>query len=120
LLLVTPREVCNPGEPRFSAERPTRASDIVGTYRILTAHRARPLGTFYSDTEFDLTRLERLKPAIVEIGRARIHPDYGGGTVRAYLRLGAWIGGEPAWGPDFNTVDLFVFLPIARVEARYV
>jgi carbamoyl-phosphate synthase large subunit len=62
---------------------------------------------------------EQDKPAIVEIGRACIHPDCRGGTVKAYLRLAAWIGGEPAWDPDFNTADLFVFLPIARVEARY-
>lgn len=38
--------------------------------------------------------------------------------IKAYLRLGAWIGGEPAWDPDFNTADLLVFLPLARMEAR--
>ncbi len=40
--------------------------------------------------------------------------------LRACLRLGAWIGGEPAWDPDFNTVGLFVFLPLERVAPRYV
>jgi putative hemolysin len=175
--------------------------EIVGTYRILTAERARRLGTFYADTEFDLTRLGSLKPATCEIGRACIHPEYRSGPaimrlwqglaaymrehgcryligcasvsmadgganalrvwrqalpehlapieyrvfprhplliddaaeaegphlvpasvpalLKAYLRIGAWIGGEPAWDPDFNTADLFVFLPLARVEARY-
>jgi putative hemolysin len=39
--------------------------------------------------------------------------------LKGYLRLGAWIGGEPAWDPDFNTADLFVLLPLARLEARY-
>jgi putative hemolysin len=39
--------------------------------------------------------------------------------LKAYLRLGAWIGGEPAWDPDFNTADLFVFLPLARITPRY-
>lgn len=173
---------------------------VVGTYRILTADRARQLGTFYSETEFDLTRLFLLRPRMVEIGRACVDAEYrsgpaimllwqglaqlmrergyeyligcasismqdgginaqqvfeharqrhlapieyrvfprhrlatrdevvppgGGGPVRVpsllkgYLRLGAWIGGEPAWDPDFNTADLFVFLPLARVEARY-
>ena len=38
--------------------------------------------------------------------------------IKAYLRLGAWIGGEPAWDPDFNVADLLVFLPIVRAEAR--
>ena len=39
--------------------------------------------------------------------------------IKAYLRLGAWIGGEPAWDPDFDTADLLVFLPIARAEERH-
>jgi putative hemolysin len=39
--------------------------------------------------------------------------------LKGYLRLGAWIAGEPAWDPDFNTADLLVLLPLARVEARY-
>ena len=38
--------------------------------------------------------------------------------IRSYLRLGAWIGGEPAWDPDFNTADLLALLPITRVEDR--
>ena len=39
--------------------------------------------------------------------------------LKGYLRLGAWICGEPAWDPDFNTADLLVLLPLERVEARY-
>jgi putative hemolysin len=35
--------------------------------------------------------------------------------IRSYLRQGAWIGGEPAWDPDFNTADLLFFLPLARI-----
>ena len=174
--------------------------EIVGTYRILTADRARRVGLFYSEGHFDLIRLAALKPVIAEIGRACIHPDYRTGAaimllwqgiarylrernlryligcasigmqdgganairvydhlaprhlapveyrvrprnpliphdrgdvtvdgttpivpplLRAYLRLGAWLGGEPSWDPDFNTADLFVFMPLARIEARY-
>lgn len=182
--------------------RDEASNAIVGTYRILTAERARRIGSFYSETEFDLTRLKRLRSGICETGRACIHPSYRTGPtimllwqgiaalmrergchyligcasismadggadavqvwrnttathlapieyrvfprhpllvreeaatsatavpravrtpalLRAYLRIGAWIGGEPAWDPDFNTADLFVFLPLARVEARY-
>jgi putative hemolysin len=180
--------------------RDRHTTEIVGTYRILTADRAQRLGTFYADTEFDLTRLKRLRPAMVEIGRACIHRDYRSGAaimllwsgivrfmrergftcaigcasvsmadgganavrvydhvasrhlapieyrvfprqvltlrddvdpsqdvsapdvpplLKGYLRLGAWIGGEPAWDPDFNTADLFLMLPLARIEARY-
>lgn len=173
---------------------------VVGTYRILTADRARQLGAFYAETEFDLTRLFLLRSRMVEIGRACVDARYRSGPaimllwqglaqfmrerrfeyligcasvsmqdgginaqqvfqqvqqrhlapieyrvfprhrlsprdeqvppagnepvripslLKGYLRFGAWIGGEPAWDPDFNTADLFVFLPLARVEARY-
>lgn len=39
--------------------------------------------------------------------------------IRGYLRLGAWICGEPAWDPDFNTADLLILLPLSRVNPRY-
>lgn len=39
--------------------------------------------------------------------------------IKGYLRLGAYIGGEPAWDPDFNTADLFIMLPISRLNERY-
>lgn len=39
--------------------------------------------------------------------------------LRAYLRLGAWIGGAPAWDPDFGVADFFVLLPLERLAPRY-
>lgn len=39
--------------------------------------------------------------------------------LKGYMRLGAWIGGEPAWDPDFNTADLFILLPLARISGGY-
>ena len=39
--------------------------------------------------------------------------------VKGYLRLGAWICGEPAWDPDFNTADLLIMLPMSRINRRY-
>ena len=39
--------------------------------------------------------------------------------LKGYTRLGAWIGGEPAWDPDFNTADLFILLPLSRVSQAY-
>jgi putative hemolysin len=169
---------------------------VVGTYRLLRPANAARIGAYYADSEFDLVRLQHIRPHAVEIGRACIHPDFrtgavimllwagitrfmlenryeyligcasismsdGGANVAAvyrnisekylapieyrvaprnplplellpvcdkpivppllkgYLRLGAWIAGEPAWDPDFNTADLLVLLPLARVEPRY-
>ncbi len=39
--------------------------------------------------------------------------------LKGYMRLGAWIGGDPAWDPDFNSADLFVLLPVARISGTY-
>jgi putative hemolysin len=39
--------------------------------------------------------------------------------IKGYLRSGAWIGGEPAWDPDFHSADLFMMLPLARLDSRY-
>ena len=39
--------------------------------------------------------------------------------IKGYLRLGAYICGEPAWDPDFNTADLLILLPLSRVTPRY-
>src|SRR5262245_4024996 len=39
--------------------------------------------------------------------------------LKGYLRLGAWICGEPAWDPAFNTADMFLLLPLERLSQRY-
>lgn len=168
---------------------------IVGTYRILSPQAARKVGSYYSENEFDLTRLAHLRPRIVEVGRSCIDPDYRTGAtiallwaglarymrennheyligcasigmqdgghnavaiygalathmappeyrvfprhplpldriwplpdpevpplLKGYMRAGAWVCGEPAWDPDFNTADLLLLLPMGRVDARY-
>jgi putative hemolysin len=39
--------------------------------------------------------------------------------IKGYLRLGAWVCGDPAWDPDFNTADLLLLLPMQRLNRRY-
>ncbi len=54
---------------------------------------------------------------------AGLHADEGAPLpplVKGYLRVGAWVCGEPAWDPDFNTADLFILLPLARANPRYL
>ena len=169
---------------------------VVGTYRLLSASRARKIGRVYSEGEFDLGRLNNLRNRMVEAGRACIHPDYRGGSVimllwsgladymrrencdylagcasisladgghnavavfqsligqhmapseyrvtphlpfpfskleaaqkpqippllKGYLRSGAWICGEPAWDPDFESADMFMMMPLANLDERY-
>lgn len=179
--------------------RDENSAEIVGTYRILSPQNAKRIGGYYSENEFDLTRLQHLRPRLVEIGRSCVHPDYRSGAtitllwaglarymlegayehligcasismadgghaaaslynrleahmspleyrvfprcplpmaalrndlpaeqqppvpplIKGYLRAGAWICGEPAWDPDFNTADLPVLLPMSRLDPRY-
>ncbi len=176
--------------------RDSKTLKVVGTYRILSPHGARKIGRFYSEQEFDLSRLENLRGSIAEAGRACIHPDYRSGGVimllwaglaaymkkencayligcasvsladgghnaialyhalsdtslapaeyrvtphlpfpieerepghapqippliKGYLRGGAWVCGEPAWDPDFHCADLFLLLPLAKLDSRY-
>jgi putative hemolysin len=40
--------------------------------------------------------------------------------LRGYLRLGAWVCGEPAHDPDFGVADLYVLLRMSRVNPRYL
>lgn len=40
--------------------------------------------------------------------------------LRGYLRLGAWVCAEPAHDPDFGVADLYVLLPMHRVNSRYL
>jgi putative hemolysin len=54
---------------------------VIGTYRVLTPASARRVGGFYSDTEFDLTRLRPLRAKMVELGRSCVHPSWRSGGV---------------------------------------
>ena len=54
---------------------------VIGTYRVLTPAQARRVGSTYSDTEFDLTRLRSLRSRMVELGRSCVHPDHRHGGV---------------------------------------
>jgi putative hemolysin len=168
---------------------------VIGTYRILSPDKAKAVGSYYSESEFDLTRLQHLRPRMVEIGRSCVHPDFRTGTtiallwsglakymlqnghdyligcasismadgghaaasifsrlgahmspiefrvfprcplpiaalrndlpaevpplIKGYLRAGAYVCGEPAWDPDFNTADLPIMMPMSRISERY-
>ena len=39
--------------------------------------------------------------------------------IKGYLRMGAYVAGEPAWDAEFNCADLFILLPVSRINARY-
>ncbi|MEO3925913.1 GNAT family N-acyltransferase [Micromonosporaceae bacterium B7E4] len=39
--------------------------------------------------------------------------------LRGYLRLGAWVCGEPAYDPEFDVADFYVLLSMDRMPDRY-
>ncbi len=176
--------------------RDTDTGEVVGTYRILNPVNAKRVGSYYSEQEFDLTRLQHIRARLVELGRSCVHPDYRSGSVitllwaglaeymlnnhyeylvgcasigmqdgghnaaavwhavktkhlgpvewrvfprcplplealdsapaavlppliKGYLRVGAWVIGEPAWDPDFNTADLPILLAMKNINRAY-
>jgi len=61
--------------------RDAATREVVGTYRVLTPEQARRIGSTYSDTEFDLTRLRGLRSRMVELGRSCVHAQHRHGGV---------------------------------------
>lgn len=57
------------------------SGEVIGTYRVLTPTQAKRVGSTYSDTEFDLTRLRSLRERMVELGRSCVHIDHRHGGV---------------------------------------
>lgn len=170
--------------------------ELVAYTRILTSDRVANAGGYYSQSEFDISRLLQRPGRYMEIGRTCVHAahrngaaimalwnglaqfmerhrmdylmgcasipmDNGGRDVhaimerirdrhlsadsfrviprlavpavalepgdqaklppllKAYLRVGARICGEPCWDPDFGVADVFVLLDRADLDVRY-
>ena len=66
---------------------------VVGTYRALTPEKSRQHGKLYSDSEFDLSALESIRPSLLEVGRSCVHPDFRSGSsiMALWSGLGAFM-----------------------------
>ena len=172
------------------------SGQTLATTRLLSEDHMPKAGSFYSESEFDLSNIHRLPGKKLEIGRTCVHAAFRNGAtlallwsgiakyvidhdfehligcgsisltegtaeawsitdqlksrflleedkqvkpklelpkpeyvsnkpvavpplIKAYMRLGAKIGGDPCWDPDFRCADLFILLPISALEARY-
>jgi putative hemolysin len=100
---------CAPGAPagldidRFDAycehlivrceDESALAGKVIGTYRVLTPDAAQRLGSWYSDTEFDLGPLRARLGRTAELGRSCVHPAYrqGGVILALWGALGAFL-----------------------------
>ena len=52
------------------------APRIVGTYRLLRAENMKKLGRFYSESEFDISRLKTFPGNLMELGRSCVDRDF--------------------------------------------
>jgi putative hemolysin len=68
--------------------RDLASGEVVGTYRILPPDAAKRVGSYYAEQEFDLTRLNFLRPRMAELGRSCVHPAHRSGAVIARLWAG--------------------------------
>ena len=86
-----------------------------------------------ADSVWELARTTHLSPPALRV-RPRLPYAFGPAPttdrakllaavpplLRGYLRLGAWICGEPALDADFGVADFFVLLSVDRVDPRYL
>jgi len=61
---------------------------VVGTYRMLPPAAAARMPGLYSEHEFNLERLDNLRPNLIEIGRSCVHRKYRSGAVITLLWAG--------------------------------
>jgi putative hemolysin len=61
--------------------REDQSGELVGCYRMLPPSGAIAAGGLYSATEFDVRELDRLRPSLVEMGRAVVREDHRNGGV---------------------------------------
>ncbi|GFG67338.1 hypothetical protein MKUB_48280 [Mycobacterium kubicae] len=68
--------------------RDETSGQIVGCYRLLPPEGARAAGGIFADTIFDIGGLNELRPSLVELGRASVHPEHRNGAVMGLLWAG--------------------------------
>ena len=64
---------------------PLTERHVVGVYRLMTDARAAAAGGFYSESEYDLTRLKSSGRRLLELGRSCVKSDLRGGSAMFQL-----------------------------------
>jgi|TARA_R110002049_G_scaffold23545_8_gene83561 putative hemolysin len=65
--------------------RDLRSGDVVGVYRLMRSDMAARAGGFYSEAEYDLSKLTGSGRRVLELGRSCLDPAYRGGMAMHYL-----------------------------------
>lgn len=72
-------------------------------------------GKYLSPVAWRATPRNRLPLESLHTGVDALLPP----LIKGYVKLGAWVCGEPSWDPDFNTADLLMMLPMERLNTAY-
>ena len=64
---------------------PLDLDHVVGAYRLLPPERLAAAGRYYSEGEFDLSRLKTSGRRLLELGRTCVHPDVRGGAAMVLM-----------------------------------
>jgi putative hemolysin len=66
--------------------------------------------------EYQVRPLRPWDPAGIAVPTRTVLPP----LLKGYLRLGAWVCGQPAVDVDFGVADLFVLVGLDRIDQRYL
>lgn len=69
-------------------DRSRSDSKVVGTYRLLSGSKLKKNSNFYSSTEFNLSKLQKYRNNILEVGRSCVHENYRDGKIIKMLWKG--------------------------------
>ncbi|MGA9434709.1 MAG: GNAT family N-acyltransferase [Roseobacter sp.] len=64
------------------------SGQVVGVYRVMRCDQAQAAGSFYSESEYDLSPLMASGRKLLELGRSCLHADYRGGAALYHLWSG--------------------------------
>ena len=95
---------------------------LIGCASISMADGGRTAAGVFRDLDTHMSPLEYRVFPNCPLPLERIEPRQDAevpALIKGYLRAGAYVCGDPAWDPDFNTADLLMLLPMAKISPRY-
>lgn len=111
---------------------------VVGTYRIIDRKAAEKMGGFYTETEFDISKIKKAAENIAEMSRACVDPEYRenalvmrllwAGLAEYLLRrkivvvfgVASWVGQKPVNSAQAISYLYYNHLAPARLRAKVI
>lgn len=81
---------------------------------LLTEHISPEEWRAYPQNPISIPKLE-LNTDVIQQAKAEVPT-----LLKYYLKLGAWVAGEPCWDPEFRTLDYLTLLDVTSIPERYM